>query len=295
MMYAMYSQEDTSQVHSKMSLETEVKRVWQKQESIESGGERCAQESQPSASSELVIDIQSPAEQSRRMGSRKAAASANFKKYALDSSEQLKFSMEESCNGLQELVIGVSTERKNSCEPIQESRTKLQSALVTGSESCRFALDKSTLQPVQETGYHASAKLVGTIELSSTLQTETCRYTMDESALQAAQETNYHASAKLVAGTIELSFTLQTESCRHTMDESALQAAQETNYHASAKLVAGTIELSSTLQTESCRHTMDESALQAAQETNYHASAKLVAGTIELSSVEDHYKGDPGS
>lgn len=205
-MYAMFGQENMSQVHSETmmanSLESEMKCTWLKQESIKSGGERFAQESQLSASSELVVDIQSLAEQSRRMGSRKAAASANFKKHALDSGEQLKFSMEESRNGLQELVIGVSTEQ-NSCEPIQESCTKLQSALVTGSESCRLTSDKSTLQPVQETGYRANTKLV--VELFSTLQTESCRHTMDESALQATQETNYCASAKLVAGTIELS------------------------------------------------------------------------------------------
>ena len=192
-----------SQAHSEMmmanSLESEVKRVWLKQESIESEGEKSVQESQPGASSELVVDIQSLAEQSRRMGSRKV----NFRKHVLDSGEQLKFSMEESHNGLQELVIGVYTERKNSCEPIQESRTKLQSALVTRSESCRLASDKSTLQPVQETGHHTSTKLV--VELSSTLQTESCRHTVDESALQAVQETNFHASSKLVAGTIELS------------------------------------------------------------------------------------------
>ena len=201
-MYAMYSHENMSQAHSEMmmanSFESEVKCVWLKQESIESGGKKFAQESQPGASSELVIDIQSLAEQSRRMGSRKA--SANFKKHVLDSGEQL---MEESRNGLQELVIGVSTEWKNSCEPIQESRTKLQSALVTGSESCRLTSDKSTLQPVQETGYHASTKLV--VELSSTLQTESSRHTVDKSALEAVQETNFHASSKLVAGTIELS------------------------------------------------------------------------------------------
>ena len=206
-MYAFYSQENMSQAHSEMmmanSLESEVKRVWLKQENIESGGEKSVQESQPGASSELVIDIQLLAEQSRRMGSRKA--SANFRRHVLDSGEQLKFSMEESRNGLQELVIGVrvSTEWKNSCEPIQESRTKLQSALVTGSESCRLTSDKSTPQPVQETGHHTSTKLVA--ELSSTLQTESCRHTVDESALQAVQETNFHASSKLVAGTIELS------------------------------------------------------------------------------------------
>ena len=202
-MYA--SQENMSQAHSEMmmanSLESEVKRVWLKQESIESGGKKSVQESQPGASSELVIDIQLLAEQSRRMGSRKA--SANFRRHVLDSGEQLKFSMEESHNGLQELVIGVYTEWKNSCEPIQESRTKLQSALVTGSESCRLASDKSTPQPVQETGHHTSTKLVA--ELSSTLQTESCRHTVDESALQAVQETNFLASSKLVAGTIELS------------------------------------------------------------------------------------------
>jgi len=297
-MYAMYSQDNMLQVHSKTmmgnSLESKMQCARQRQESIESGGGRCEQESQPCVSSELVADIQSLAKQSRRVGSRKAAASINSKRHALHSSEQLQFSMEESCNGLQELVIGVSMEWKNSCEPIQESRTNQHSALVTGSESCRLAMNDSTLQPVQETNHRASTRLVaGTVELSSTLQTEPCRLATNDSTLQPVQEINYHASTRLVAGTVELSSTLQTEPCRLAMNDSTLQPVQEINYHASAKLVAGTIELF-TLQTEPCRLAMNDSTLQPVQETNHRASTKLVAGTIELYSieytVEDHHK-----
>lgn len=216
-MYAMYSQDNVPQVHSKRmtenSLESKMQRVRQQQESIESGGGRCEQESQPGVSSELVADIQSLAKQSRRVGGRKPAASVNAKRHALHSSEQLQFSAEESCNSLQELVIGVSMEWKNSCEPIQESRTNQQSALVTGSELRRLAMNDSTPQPVQETNYHASTRLVaGTVELSST-QTEPCTLAMNESTLPAAQETNHCASAKLVAGTVEL-FSIE-----HTVED----------------------------------------------------------------------------
>ena len=217
-MYAMYSQDNVPQVHSKTmtenSLESKMQRVRQQQESIESGGGKCEQESQPGVSSELVADIQSLAKQSRRVGGRKPAASVNAKRHALDPSMQLQFSVEESCNGLQELVIGVSMEWKNSCEPIQESCTNQQSALVTGSESRRLAMNDSTPQPVQETNYHVSTRLVaGTVELSSTLQTEPYRLAMNESTLPAAQETNHRASAKLVAGTVEL-FSIE-----HTVED----------------------------------------------------------------------------